>query len=469
MITLSSMSEQLTCIYEKSTRENDNSSNFLVYRCDERSGSLNLSSTARAIDYVKTLTERYVINGEATKLSFIIKHGCDILYEGYSQRTQTKYSVYDGVTSILTIKNNNKSEIMNKKNCKKGKPSTKVSEDKLSNNFVANTSKLNLRLLMMSEREAQEFATEVGRVAVENKDVSKVQFNKALSSVTMGIAKVSWNKTRAKRVSLNGWPLFKATHDSRHPGICGVDKVESIIMETRRLGLMFGMLNKNERVSEVKWPIERRTIGSQSVDTTINKLARVIGLHLGASDEMIAYLNEKGVTLQNEVASLTNDVLSCTIEGNGIHLSSQTGILSVIETSNLKIEDVDRIVKNRLFMMLVNAAINPSTRDGIAAVVNLEELASMQYSTAESVILPVVKDEVANVEIEQVSEASCDDERGCVNTTTDTQVLSDAYESNYSQTGSSAHSDIVYSNRSTEPRTIYNVLKHVGNTFMNST
>ena len=119
--------------------------------------------------------------------------------------------------------------------------------------------------------------------------------------------------------------------------------------------------------------------------------------------------------------------------------------------------------------MLVNAAINPSTRDGIAAVVNLEDLASLQYSTAESVVLPVVKNEMLNVEIEQVPKASRDDERECINTSTDAQVLSDAYESNYSQTGSPEHSDIVCSNRNTEPRTIYNVLKHVGNTFMSST
>ena len=443
--------------------------NFLAYRCDERSGSLNMSSTESAIDYVETLTKRYVRNGKAAKLSFTIKQGDDILYEGYSQKTQTKYYVYDGMTSNLTIKNNNNIEIMKKKNCKKAKPSTKVSEEKFSNNLVANTCKLNLRLLMMSEREAQEFATEVGRVAVENKDASKEQFNKALSSVTMGIAEVSWNKTSAKRVSLNGWPLFKATHHSRHPGVCGVDKVESIIMETRRLGLESGMLNKNNNAPKVNQSVEGCNIVAQSVDTIIGRLARVIGLHLGASDEMITYLHEKGIALQNEVADLTNNVFSCTIEGNGIHLSSQTGILTVIETSDLKLEDVDRIIKGRLFTMLVNAAINPSTRDGIAAVVNLEDLASLQYSTAESVVLPVVKNEMLNVEIEQVTKASRDDERECINTSTDAQVLSDAYESNYSQTGSPEHSDIVCSNRNTEPRTIYNVLKHVGNTFMSST
>ena len=348
------------------------------------------------------------------RMSFIVT-GPDhapIFYGEPKRNGKIKFSIYNGnCTSYLaTITDeHNKSFLSTNINImKQTKLTTDTktlinSEDADRINFNASIfidknilTEEHVKFLCLSKDSARQIAKIVQETAINNKDTDNDTFVKAIHAVSKKMITItkklaSGRPTDNTHCSMHDDSLYCAAHcrskeslfDSsstwrKTPGKLNYNKLEDAIMDMYDRGrkmLLDASENTCKKVITTKDEKQIIKQNSCTFDYTIQAVTSTIMTYTTSSEDVMFYMKMKGFSLESEVKSLTNNVVSASINDKTITIKTLSGISKELIICNYTDESALRNgIRTSITQLIVCAALSNKTRNAIADVVDITSI-----------------------------------------------------------------------------------------------
>lgn len=120
-------------------------------------------------------------------------------------------------------------------------------------------------------------------------------------------------------------------------------------------------------------PKERRK--RNSIDAVVKAISSTIMVYMTSSEDTLFYLQMKGLSLESEVKSQTNNVISVSLNDKSLIFKTLSG-----RSKELKIKTktdviaLKRDVQTIVSQLIIGTAVSPKTHDMIAEVVDLDTI-----------------------------------------------------------------------------------------------
>ena len=414
---------------------------FTYLRIGKTSGPIRFYPDAET-SYTATLNEYESLLSQdvsGSRASFYISDSTgNTVYQGVPQANgKIKFSVYEGKqtskTDTLTDSHNssNNSNIKNNNGMAQTEQSPAMApvintsycyeEGTHADNIRLNASTFidnniltqeNIKFLCLSDSAARKLAKSIQETAIINKDADNDTFVKAIQDTSLNMITVtkklaSGSPTDENHCSMHDDSLYCAAHCKsneylfngsslwkRTPGKLDYHKLEDAIMDMYNKGREMILSVSSEsldqsvdvNVSVTDAPVMKEVCqtmhGQLSFSDTVQAITSTIMTYATSSEDILFYLKMKGASLESEIKSLTNDVVTTSIKGNLVTFSLLSGISKVLNISNYADNTALRKgVRTTIMNLLVCAAISDKTRDSISTVIDINSIENYLMSS----------------------------------------------------------------------------------------
>lgn len=284
----------------------------------------------------------------------------------------------------------------------------------IDNNILTKES---VDFLCLSEDAAHNMAKAIQSTAIIKKEADDNTFENAIRDVSSGLVKVTKKLATGKptdesHCSMHDDLLYCAAHCKssenlfngsnrwrKTPGKLNYNKLEDAILDMYYRGkeMILNVSPKDQErtdthetpipIDEVtahntvttKAPIIRKVTttvgGPHSFEDVVQAVTSTVMTHATSSKDTSYYLKMKGVTLESDIKSLTNDVMTIGFTGNHLTFS-----IPSCDSKELTIDDYpdDAVLRDKVraitVQMLICGALSSSTRDSIAKAFDLDSI-----------------------------------------------------------------------------------------------
>ena len=248
----------------------------------------------------------------------------------------------------------------------------------------------NIDFLCLTKEQAKLIADAVQNTAFIHKDADAALFAAAIKKVSRNMIKAdnklaSGKPTDNDHCSLHHDNLYCATHCKsfevlfeegknwrKVPGKIAYTKLSAAIMDMYHTGQKLILDNKRVTKAQASMqvpsvPVEQKSIQDLSLDITATVMT-----YSHTSPDMQHFLSSRGMNIADDVSQLSNDVLTAGINGSIITIGLKNGHLININSAEYDSNDSLRdIIWNAVLRLIISATVSSTTRDQIAAVVDL--------------------------------------------------------------------------------------------------
>jgi len=402
---------------------------FAYLRIGQQSGPIRFYPNADTA-YTATIKEAETllqkgISGSRT--SFVISDSNqNVIYDGEPKKNgKIHFTIYDGkhIEKTISITDTNNTKFKEKKIMKQIKNLAKTTsvtnnqesldKNKYARKINANAKDFiakgiltpqNVEFLCLSKESAHKIARLVQETAIKNKDAEDDKFVKAIQDASLGMVTItkklaSGKATDEKHCSMHDDLLYCVAHcksyDSlfdgskgwrKTPGKLDYNKLEDAIVDMYEKGqnkLLKQSQNPKTKVnadaalptldSSVVDKTPKERIEKNSIDTIVKAISSTIMTYMTSSEDTLFYLRMKGLSLESEVKSQTNNVISVSLNGKSVIFKTLSGASKELKIkTRTDIVALKREVQTIVSQLIVCAAVSSKTRDLIADVVNLD-------------------------------------------------------------------------------------------------
>ena len=253
-----------------------------------------------------------------------------------------------------------------------------------------------VKFLCLSKDSARQIAKTVQETAINNKDTDNDTFVKAIHAVSKKMITItkklaSGRPTDNTHCSMHDDSLYCAAHCRskeslfdgsstwrKTPGKLNYNKLEDAIMDMYDRGrkmLLDASENTCKKVITTKDEKQIIKQNSCTFDYTIQAVTSTIMTYTTSSEDVMFYMKMKGFSLESEVKSLTNNVVSASINDKTITIKTLSGISKELIICNYTDESALRNgIRTSITQLIVCAALSNKTRNAIADVVDITSI-----------------------------------------------------------------------------------------------
>lgn len=403
---------------------------FAYLRIGQQSGAIRFYPDADTA-YTATIKEAETllqkgISGSRT--SFVISDSNqNVIYDGEPKKNgKIHFTIYDGkhIEKTISITATNNTKFKEKKIMKQIKNLTKTTsvtnnqesldKNKYARKINANAKDFitkgiltpkNVEFLCLSKESAHKIARLVQETAIKNKDADADKFVKAIQDASLGMVTItkklaSGKATDEKHCSMHDDLLYCVAHcksyDSlfdgskgwrKTPGKLDYNKLEDAIVDMYEKG-QDKLLKQSQQQPKSKVnadaalpTLDSSVVGKtpkerseqNSIDTIVKAISSTIMTYMTSSEDTLFYLRMKGLSLESEVKSQTNNVISVSLNGKSVIFKTLSGASKELKIkTRTDVVELKREVQTIVSQLIVCAAVSSKTRDLIADVVNLD-------------------------------------------------------------------------------------------------
>lgn len=295
------------------------------------------------------------------------------------------------------------SEIFEIKNINNNNPNNITIMDNLSEQEKA--------FLTMSEKDVLCIAANIKQIALANKDIEDGEFLRAILEPTDGA--VTFTKhPNGKQVSFAKCKLFRMTHAKKHPGRISYQKIDETIINIHKRARVAVDIRQDEK--EESTPTTKGCKKSMTSDRKrtakelIDKIINTIIVHKNADAELRCYFKEKDCSLANDLAMLTNGVISCKIEKSNIILTNIVGRQKTIEIGNNMSKDtVKALLHTGIVKLIISATLSSSSREAVNEVIDVDTVEALIFDENEPYHGATYREEMNNDASSSDNEGAC--------------------------------------------------------------
>lgn len=109
----------------------------------------------------------------------------------------------------------------------------------------------------------------------------------------------------------------------------------------------------------------------------IQNIIRAIRTHMLDEVNVKDYLSCHSASLASKVSNMTGGIITCTISDTIVTLSCRSGVTCSLTIEGKTMNDIRQEIRAILVRYMLHASISPRTRDAIACIIDLEQLADM--------------------------------------------------------------------------------------------
>ena len=382
------------------------------------------SYTATLKEYESLLSQD--VSGSRASLYISDSNG-NIVYQGVPKPNgKINFSVYEGenTSKTVTLTDFHNSNIKNNNGMTQTEQTTAMvpvintsycyEEGTHADNIRLNASTFidnniltheNIKFLCLSDTAARKLAKNIQEAAIINKEADNETFVKAIQDTSLNMITItkklaSGNPTDENHCSMHDDLLYCAAHCKsseflfngsnlwkRTPGKLDYHKLESAIMDMYNKGrkMILSVSHESQaqsddtNVSVTDAPVKKEVCqtmrGQLSFSDAVQAITSTIMTYATSSEDILFYLKMKGVSLESETKSLTNDVVSTSISGNLVTFSLLSGISKKLNIYDYADNDALRKgIRTTITHLLVCAAISDKTRDSISTVIDITSI-----------------------------------------------------------------------------------------------
>ena len=248
----------------------------------------------------------------------------------------------------------------------------------------------NIDFLCLTKEQAKLIADAVQNTAFIHKDADAALFAAAIKKVSRNMIKAdnklaSGKPTDNDHCSLHHDNLYCATHCKsfevlfeegknwrKVPGKIAYTKLSAAIMDMYHTGQK--LILDNKRVTKAQAPAQLSPIPvvQKSIQDLSLAITATVMTYSHTSPDMQYFLSARGMNIADDVSQLSNDVLTANINDSIITVGLKNGHLININSAEYDSDDSLRdIIWNAVLRLIISATVSSTTRDQIAAVVDL--------------------------------------------------------------------------------------------------
>lgn len=246
----------------------------------------------------------------------------------------------------------------------------------------------NIDFLCLTKEQAKLIADAVQNTAFIHKDADAAIFAAAIKKVSHNMIKAdnklaSGKPTDIDHCSLHHDNLYCATHcksfevlfeESKNwrkvPGKIAYTKLSVAIMDMYHAGQKLVLDNKRSAKAQV--PVLSASIAPKAMQDLSLAITATVMTYSHTSPDMQYFLSARGMSLAQDVSQLSNDVLTADIIGPIITVGLKNGHLININIAEYDSDNSLRdTIWNAVSRLVISATVSSTTRDQIAAVVDL--------------------------------------------------------------------------------------------------
>ena len=248
----------------------------------------------------------------------------------------------------------------------------------------------NIDFLCLTKEQAKLIADAVQNTAFIHKDADAALFAAAIKKVSRNMIKAdnklaSGKPTDNDHCSLHHDNLYCATHCKsfevlfeegknwrKVPGKIAYTKLSAAIMDMYHTGQK--LILDNKRVTKAQAPAQVSPIPvvQKSIQDLSLAITATVMTYSHTSPDMQYFLSARGMNIADDVSQLSNDVLTANINDSIITVGLKNGHLININSAEYDSDDSLRdIIWNAVLRLIISATVSSTTRDQIAAVVDL--------------------------------------------------------------------------------------------------
>ena len=248
----------------------------------------------------------------------------------------------------------------------------------------------NIDFLCLTKEQAKLIADAVQNTAFIHKDADAALFAAAIKKVSRNMIKAdnklaSGKPTDNDHCSLHHDNLYCATHCKsfevlfeegknwrKVPGKIAYTKLSAAIMDMYHTGQK--LILDNKRVTKAQAPAQVSPIPvvQKSIQDLSLSITATVMTYSHTSPDMQYFLSARGMNIADDVSQLSNDVLTANINDSIITVGLKNGHLININSAEYDSDDSLRdIIWNAVLRLIISATVSSTTRDQIAAVVDL--------------------------------------------------------------------------------------------------
>lgn len=262
----------------------------------------------------------------------------------------------------------------------------------------------NIEFLCLSKESAHKIARLIQETAIKNKGAEDDKFVKAIQDASFGMVTItkklaSGKATDEKHCSMHDDLLYCVAHcksyDSlfdgskgwrKTPGKLDYNKLEDAIVDMYEKGQDKLLKQSQKPKTKVNADAVLPTLDSSvvdkapkerseqnSIDTIVKAISSTIMTYMTSSEDTLFYLRMKGLSLESEVKSQTNNVISVSLNGKSVIFKTLSGVSKELKIkTKTDLVALKREVQTIVSQLIVCAAVSSKARDLIADVVNLD-------------------------------------------------------------------------------------------------
>lgn len=369
----------------------------------------------------------------------------NILYEGrIAPSGKIIFSIYNGKEgkTVSTI-NSELNKLLTNKNITNMESKTNftanaVNHNELTDNDMATAissgatvylekqilTQASIKFLRLSEDCAKSIAQSVQNTAITNRDADNQSFIKAIGKASNNMICITKTLASGKpidnnHVSFHDDLLYCASHCKskkslfdgsntwkKVPGKIAYNKICDAIMDMYHTGQKMLLGTDIPQKTIMITPVHVNTTEKKkTLDDIAKDITATIMTYLRSSSDMLYYLNIKKATLNSDLESLSNGVMSGIITNDRITLKIRSGqskdlVLNDYPTDEL-LRDAIHTIVSQLF---IGASISEETRDVVAALVELTSIEEFYIKTMSQTPavtdIPVEKDNAEGAKVD---------------------------------------------------------------------
>lgn len=266
----------------------------------------------------------------------------------------------------------------------------------------------NVKFLCLSKESAKQMAKIVQETAIIHKDADNETFMKAIHEVSKRMVTVtkrlaSGKPTDETHCSMHDDLLYCAAHCKLHdslfdgsntwrktPGKLNYNKLEDAIMDMYDRGQKM-LLEVSEKKSKKNNDETTHTKlntsimndnGHRTFNDIVQAVTSTIMIYAKPSEDTLFYLKMKGSTLDSEIKSLTNNVVTVTQSNNMVIFKTLSDTMKEMNINDYTDNDILRNdVRAIVTQLIICAALSDKTRQLISSVVDLTSIETFVSSS----------------------------------------------------------------------------------------
>ena len=248
----------------------------------------------------------------------------------------------------------------------------------------------NIDFLCLTKEQAKLIADAVQNTAFIHKDADAALFAAAIKKVSRNMIKAdnklaSGKPTDNDHCSLHHDNLYCATHCKsfevlfeegknwrKVPGKIAYTKLSAAIMDMYHTGQKLILDNKRVTKAQASVQVSPIPVVQKSIQDLSLAITATVMTYSHTSPDMQYFLSARGMNIADDVSQLSNDVLTANINDSIITVGLKNGHLININSAEYDSDDSLRdIIWNAVLRLIISATVSSTTRDQIAAVVDL--------------------------------------------------------------------------------------------------